>query len=80
MLTWLEQFRFKPNDELELLATVDMAMEDLRQTGKSVELSTVKLVIRNHPEWEAKLERDIFSDTNIARAIKQCGELFANRG
>ena len=80
VLIWLEQFRFKPNDELELLATVDMAMEDLRQSGKSVELSTVKSVIRNHPEWEAKLERDIFSDTNIARAIKQCGELFANCG
>jgi hypothetical protein len=64
-------------DELELLATVDMAMEDLRRAGKSVDLAGVKLIIREQPEWEAKLDRDIFSDPNgHSRAIKKCGTLF----
>ena len=76
-LNWLELFRFEKTDELELLATVDMAMEDLSREGKTVTLSTVKQVIHDHPEWEAKLQRDIFSDFNIVRAIRTCLELFA---
>jgi hypothetical protein len=77
VLGWLEQFRRKSNDELELLSTVDMAMEDLRRDGKVAELATVKQVIQDHPEWEAKLEREIFSDDNITRAIGTCRELLA---
>lgn len=76
VLVWLEQFRYKKNDELELLATVDMAMNDLIHAGKPVELGTVKKIINDHPEWEAKLQREIFSDLNITRAIKTCRELF----
>lgn len=79
-LTWLEQFRRVRNDDLELLATVDMAVEDLRREEKTVDLAAVKVVICNHPEWEAKLERDTFSDLKIARAIEQCGELFGRGG
>ena len=77
VLAWLEQFRRKSNDELELLATVDMAMNDLRRGGKAAELATVKKVIQGHPEWEAKLDRAIFSDDNIRRAIESCRQLFA---
>jgi type I restriction enzyme S subunit len=73
---WLEQFRFAKTDELELLATVDMAMEDLRRDGRLVAVDTVKKLIHDHPEWEAKLDREIFSDDNIARAIQKCGALF----
>jgi type I restriction enzyme S subunit len=73
---WLEQFHYSKTDELELIATVDMAMQDLRQEGKPVELAAVKQIIQNHPEWEAKLDRDIFSDDNITKAIQTCGELF----
>lgn len=76
VLAWLEQFRYKSNDELELLATVDMAVEDLRRAGKPADVDTVKSVIHDNPEWEAKLEREIFSDANIARAITQTRELF----
>lgn len=76
-LAWLEQFRRKKTDELELLATVDMAVEDLRCEGKAVKLGAVKQVIHDHPEWEAKLQREIFSDINIVRAIQICRELFA---
>ncbi len=73
---WLEQFHYKSTDELELLATVDMAAEDLRRAGRPVDVNAVKSVIHDNPEWEAKLEREIFSDANIARAIAQTGELF----
>lgn len=76
-LSWLEQLRFKKTDELELLATVDMAMQELLAEAKSVTLLTVKRVIRDHPEWEAKLEREVFSDKSLARAIQTCNELFA---
>lgn len=77
VLNWLEQFRFEKTEELELLATVDMAMEDLSREGKTVKLNTVKQVIHDHPEWEAKLQRDIFSDINLISAIRTCRELFA---
>lgn len=73
----LMRFRTAKTEELELLATVDMAMEDLHHACKPVELASVKAVIQNHPEWEAKLEREIFSDSNIDRAIARCQELFA---
>lgn len=78
VLAWLERFRFEKTDKLELLATVDMAMEDLRRGGKAVKLGTVKQVIRDHPEWEAKLQREIFSDGNIDRAIAECQVLFGS--
>ncbi|MFZ5861741.1 MAG: restriction endonuclease subunit S [Nitrospirota bacterium] len=80
VLTWLEQFRCKSNDELELLTTVDMAMEDLRREGKVVDVATVKQVIQDHPEWEAKLDRAIFSEDKISRAIRSCRQLFASEG
>ena len=75
-LAWLEQFRFKSNDELELLATVDMAAEDLRREGKEVNLANLKSVIASHTEWKAKLNREIFSDSKIERAAKEAAHLF----
>jgi type I restriction enzyme S subunit len=76
VLVWLEQFRLKTNDELELLATVDMAMVDLRKANKAEHLVNVKRVMRDHPEWEAKLSRAMFSDDKVIRAIKSCRQLF----
>lgn len=70
VLNWLEQFRRKKNDELELLSTVDMAMKELRQAKRTVDVKAVKSIIQNSTEWKAKLKRDIFSDANIAYAIK----------
>lgn len=75
---WLEQFHYVKTEELELLATVDMAMEDLRRAGNPVTLAAVKQIIASHPEWQAKLEKPIFSDANIERAITKCHNLFGN--
>lgn len=75
-LAWLEQFKYKKTDELELLTTVDMAMVDLAAEGRTIDLLSVKAVIAGHPEWVPKLSREIFSDANIERAISVCEGLF----
>ena len=78
VIQWLEQFRYKKNDDLEVLATVDMAAVELRAAGKSVDVAAVKDVIASHPEWEAKLDPPVFSDANIAEAIKQSDDLLGS--
>jgi len=75
-LAWLEQFKYKKTDELELLTTVDMAMVDLAAECRTINLLSVKAVIAGHPEWVPKLSREIFSDANIERAISVCKDLF----
>ena len=75
-LAWLEQFRCSTNNELERLATVDMAMEELRRAQKNVSLASVRDLIASEPEWVPKLDRDAFADTLIAAAIRQCEKLF----
>lgn len=76
-LQWLEQFRYKKNDELELLTTVDMAAEELRAAGKEVSVENVKDVILGHREWKAKMDRRIFADANVSRSIEDSRTLFA---
>ena len=76
LLQWLEQFRYKKNDDLELLTTVDMAVADLYEAEEKISVESVKEVIRSHPEWDPKLDRPIFSDANLARAIESCQKLF----
>ncbi|MEX2441963.1 MAG: restriction endonuclease subunit S [Alkalispirochaeta sp.] len=78
VIQWLEQFRYKKNDDMEVLATVDMAALELRASGKTVNVAAVKYVITSHPEWEAKLDRAAFSDANIAEAIKQSDALLGS--
>ena len=75
-LQWLEQFRYKTNGDLELLTTVDMAVEELYEVGGGVSVESVKDVILSNPEWKPKLDRPIFSDANLARAIEDCQKLF----
>ncbi len=78
VLKWLDNFKFKKKDELELLTTVDMAMHDLVKQGQEVSLESVKMVIKAHPEWTPKLDRAIFSDDNIVRAMAECRTLFVD--
>ena len=74
-MQWLEQFRYEKNDTLELLATVDMAVQDLQAEGKEATVENIKDLIGGNKEWKAKLKRDIFSDDNIAEAITRTREL-----
>lgn len=75
-LSWLEQFHYETNDNLELITTVDMAAEELRRGGADVDVLGVKQVIRENPEWVPKLSRGLFSDSNIASAIESCSRIF----
>ena len=76
-ITWLvSQFQHTGVNELELLATVDMAMCDLRLAGKEISVTSIKDLIRSNKEWKNKLKKTYFSDTDIRRAIKRCQELF----
>ncbi len=71
-----EQFRRYKKEHLELLTTVDMAVENLKQEGKNVSLESVKELIQNNKEWIEKLKRPVFSDNNIASAIEKSESLF----
>jgi type I restriction enzyme S subunit len=71
-IKWVaDKLRFKKVDELELLATVDMAICDLTEAGTPVTVQAVKHLIATNVEWKAKLKKQTFSDANIARAIRE---------
>lgn len=76
VLNWLEKFRKVNKEELELLTTVDMAITDLQKGNREITLQTVKEIIQSSEAWRAKLDRAIFSDANIIRAIKWSKSLF----
>lgn len=75
-LEWIKQFKFETNDNLELWATVDMAIQDLKQEKKPIGLETVKQVIKENKEWKDKLKRPAFSDKNIESAIGKVAILY----
>lgn len=73
---WIEQFRqYKPWD-LETLATVDMAINDLGEKGIGATVNTVKIYLSSIPKWKAKLNKPHFSDIHIQRAINESIRLF----
>ncbi len=76
-IEWLIlEFQYTKVDELELLATVDMAMCDLHQEGKAVTVRTIKDLIQSTKEWRDKLKKTYFSDFDIQRAIIRCKAMF----
>lgn len=71
-IKWVaDNLRFRTVEELELLATVDMAICDLSEVGMLVSVQSIKRLIAAEPEWIAKLKKQTFSDNNIARAIRE---------
>ena len=79
-IDWLvSQFQYTSVDELELLATVDMAICDLRREGKEISVASIKGLIRSNKEWRDKLKKAYFKDADIQRAIKHCQELFPDK-
>lgn len=77
---WLvSQFQYTSVNELELLATVDMAICDLRQEDKEISVASIKDLIRSNKEWRGKLKKAYFKDADIQRAIKHCQELFPDK-
>lgn len=72
----VSQFKYRKNDDLELLATVDYAAIELRDQCKPVDAQSVSDLIASEPEWAPKLERAIFSKSNVARALDELLRLF----
>lgn len=80
-LDWaVRTFKFKNNDDLELLTTVDLAALDLVSRGKSVDCGSIREVIASEPKWLPKLDRSIFSDINIQAAINELERHFGSFG
>lgn len=76
-IDWLvSQFQYTNVNELELLATVDMAICDLRRDGKRISVASIKDLIHSNKEWRDKLKKAYFKDADIQRAIKKCQDLF----
>lgn len=77
---WLvSQFQYTSVNELELLATVDMAICDLRREGKKISVASIKDLIRSNKEWRDKLKKTYFQDSDIQRAIERCHKLFPGK-
>lgn len=79
-IDWLvSQFQYTSVNELELLATVDMAICDLRREGKKISVASIKDLIRSNKEWRDKLKKTYFQDSDIQRAIERCHKLFPGK-
>jgi len=76
-INWVaKNLKYRSGDDLELLATVDMAICDLKKAGIAVSIDSIKHLIETNAEWQAKLKRQTFSDENITRAIQWSNKLF----
>lgn len=76
-MQWVgDTLRYKSIDDLELLATIDMAICDLEEANISVSVASIKQFIQSDREWKKKLKRQTFSDKNIKRAIRELQTLF----
>lgn len=76
-LQWLkDNFLHTGRNDLELFATVDVAICDLNEAGVPISVASIKNLIASSKEWKAKLSKTYFSDRDITRAIKKCTELF----
>ena len=72
-IKWLAStFKYTKTTDLELFATIDMAMCDLEEEGVEVSVDSIKNLIASNKEWKEKLLKTYFSDKDIARAIMIC--------
>lgn len=77
-IDWLvSNFKYVGVNDLELYATIDMAICDLQHEGIAVSVDSVKDLIRSNEEWKAKLTKTYFSDADIVRAIAMSKRLYS---
>ena len=55
---------------------LNLAMVELVKKGKIVNVKSIKEIIRNNKEWKPKLEKDIFNDVAIGKAMNLSNKLF----
>ena len=73
--TWVNQhFKFKKNEEWELLATVDYAMLQLRDATPA----DILAYVANDPEWRPKIEKLGLTEFKIESAMLEIRALFPN--
>ena len=76
-INWLvSTFKYTKTNDLELFATIDMAICDLINSGEVVSVASIKNLIASNKEWKDKLSKIYFSDNDIARAIRFCQSTF----
>ena len=76
-INWLvSTFKYTKTNDLELFATIDMAICDLLNVGEAVSVASIKNLIASNKEWKDKLSKTYFSDNDIARAIRFCQSTF----
>jgi len=76
-IEWVKKtLKFEKVDKLELWATVDMAICDLKSSKMPISVASIKNLIATNKEWSKKLEKLMFSDKNIAEAITILQTLF----
>lgn len=76
-IEWVKKtLKFEKVDKLELWATVDMAICDLKSSKIPISVASIKNLIATNKEWSKKLEKLMFSDKNIADAITILQTLF----
>ena len=77
-IDWLTStFKYTKTNDLELYATIDMAICDLQHESIAVSVDSVKDLIRSNKEWKDKLTKTYFSDADVARAIAMCKRLYS---
>ena len=70
VLDWLDKnFHYESNNNLEVLATVDYAIIDLKNQNKEITLENIKAYIEGDQEWKPKLKLDYFTDSAIQKAM-----------
>lgn len=76
-LLWvLREFKFKTNNQLELLTTVDDAAQEISSEGKPADADAIISVIKGEPIWAKKLEKSFFSKPNVEAALMELARLF----
>ena len=80
-LDWaIRTFRYRKTEDLELLATVDYATLELRSAGRPANVPNIRKLLATTPDWAPKLNRELFSDANIQRALDELARLFSEDG
>ncbi len=76
-MNWLvDNFRYTKVNELEVIATVDMAICDLKEQNKAISVDNIIELLKNEKEWVDKLKKDYFSYKEIEKAITKLNTLF----
>lgn len=74
----LDKFKFRRNDQWELLATVDYAMLALEHEGAQATPTGILTYIKNDDEWRPKVENLQLSEAVIQNAIIEIQSLFGD--